>query len=490
MRSSISLLIVALLSSMIHDNSVLGDVRPSGLIADKMVLQQGRKVPIWGTADSGEKVSVRFRDQEAATVAVNGRWNVLIPSGRAGGPFPLTIIGKNTLEFQDVLVGEVWLCSGQSNMGWPVATRPNPKLLDGTENSQIRLFTVPERLSETSQEDVAGSQWQSCGPQTVGKFSAVAYYFGRDLQQSLKVPVGLIHASYGGSSIFSWINPTAMQSADLHDLRQPRLESRLYNGMVAPLRPYGLRGVIWYQGEADARSPAVYQRLFPALIHGWRAEWKQGDFPFYFVQLAPYGQIVNDPQESSWAALRKVQLRASQTVPGTGMAVITDCGHETEIHPLPKQPVGQRLALLALARTYGQQVVYSGPAFSGMTIKSGKATLIFQHVGGGLEARPMVLENVVKNARTGQSGGALHVQAANVAGAGATAVLKGFTIAGADRRFVNARAEIRGAQVVVWADEITEPAVIRYGWADYPTGNLFNKEGLPASPFEADKIAD
>ncbi len=489
MRSSISKLILALLL-LIHDGRAWGDVRPCGLITESMVLQQGRAVPIWGTADSGEKVRVRFRDQEVATVASNGRWSVLIPTGQAGGPFPLTIIGKNTLEFQDVLVGEVWLCSGQSNMGWPVATRPNSKLLEGTENSQIRLFTVPERLSETPQENVSGSLWQTCGPQTVGKFSAVAYYFGRDLQQSLKVPVGLIHASYGGSAILSWINPDAMRSADLQDLRQPRLESRLYNGMVAPVRPYGLRGVIWYQGEADASSPAVYQRLFPALIHGWRSEWKQGDFPFYFVQLAPYGPIVAEPQESSWAALRAVQLRASQTVPGTGMAVITDCGHETEIHPLPKQPVGQRLALLALARTYGQQFVYSGPAFSGMTIRAGKATLSFQHVGRGLESRPMVLENVAKNARTGRSGGALHVQSASVPGSGTIPVLKGFTIAGADGRFVNARAEILGDQVVVWADDILQPAVVRYGWADYPTGNLFNKEGLPASPFETDKITD
>lgn len=489
MRASISSLIFTLLL-LIHNDMAWGDVRPCGLITDRMVLQRERSVPLWGTADSGEKVRVRFRDQDVETVANNGRWSVLIPTGPAGGPFSLTISGQNTLEFQDVLVGEVWLCSGQSNMGWPVATRPNSKLLEGTENSQVRLFTVPERLSEMPQEDVSGSQWQTCGPQTVGKFSAVAYYFGRDLQQSLKVPVGLIHASYGGSGVLSWINPAAMQNSDLQDLRQPRLESRLDNGMVAPLRPYGLRGVIWYQGEADAHSPAAYQRLFPALIQGWRSEWKQGDFPFYFVQLAPYGPIVTEPQESSWAALRKVQLRVSQTVPGTGMAVITDCGHETEIHPLPKQPVGQRLALLALARTYGQQVVYSGPAFSGMTVRDGKATLSFQQLGRGLEARPMVLENVAKNARTGQSGGALHVQAANIGGAGATVVLKGFTIAGTDRRFVNARAEIRGQQVVVWADEITQPAMVRYGWADYPTGNLFNKDGLPASPFETDSISE
>jgi len=476
------LVILALLH--VQGAPALADVRPHALISDGMVLQQGRKVRIWGTADADEKIVVRFRDQEAATMAKAGRWAVLLKSGAPGGPFAMTIAGKNTIALKNVLVGEVWLCSGQSNMGWPYAPRPGSKELQGTENANIRLLTVPDRLKEeTPRDDLGDTRWLECGPQTMGTFSAVAYHFGRDLQQALKVPVGLIHASYGGSSATRWINPNALANTpELEAIRKRNVQPVLYNGMIAPLVSFGIRGVIWYQGEADTGDPALYRVLFPALIRGWRAEWGQGDFPFLFVQLAPYGKIVREPQLSSWAELREVQRQTSLTVPGTGMAVITDYGHETDIHPKPKQPVGERLALVARALVYDHKVVSSGPSYSTMKVAGDKVFLDFRHVGGGLEARPLVLENVVKDTRTGQTGGALHVQKEEVPGVS----LQGFTLAGEDRRFVNARAEIRGDKVVVWNAEVARPLAVRYGWADYPTGNLFNKEGLPASPFRTD----
>jgi sialate O-acetylesterase len=477
----LAFLILAALSS----SKAWAEVRPHALISEGMVLQRDRQVPIWGTADPGETIVVRFRGQEAKAVAERGRWSVRLESGAAGGPFTLTISGKNALTLSNVLVGEVWLCGGQSNMGWPFAPRPGSRELEGTGDDQLRLLTVPERLSETTRDDLPGARWLECGPATVGPFSAVAYHFARDLRKTLNVPVGLIHASYGGSSARQWINPEAIAGhPELEAIRGRPLKPVLYLGMIAPLVPYGIRGAIWYQGEADTGAPSVYRALFPALIRGWRGEWGQGDFPFLFVQLAPHGKIVREPQDSAWAELREAQRLTSLTVPGTGMAVITDCGHETRIHPEPKRPVGQRLARLARSLVYHQPIVASGPSYSAMHVQEAEIVLDFRDVGSGLVARTMVLENVVKDGRTGETGGALHVGPEEAAGK--VVPLQGFTIAGKDRRFVNARAEIRGARVVVWSPEVALPVAVLYGWTDYPTGNLFNGEGLPASPFRTD----
>jgi sialate O-acetylesterase len=332
---------------------------------------------------------------------------------------------------------------------------------------------------------MAEAHWQECSPATVGSFSAVAYYFGRDLQKDLKVPIGLIHSSYGGSSAGLWLPPeTLARTPGLDYIRARKAPPKLYNGMIAPLVPFGIRGVIWYQGEADTAMAAVYRNSFPALIHGWREMFGQGDFPFLFVQIAPYMKIVSEPQESIWAELRDAQRFASQTVPNSAMVVITDWGNELDIHVKPKLPVGQRLAMAARAVVYGEKIVYTGPSYSGMTVEGDKITLSFDHVGGGLQTRAMVLEDVSKNRQTGESGGALHVKEGDPAGTNLP--LKGFTIAGADQHFFNASAEIRGDKVVVWNAEMTHPVAVRYGWADYPTGNLFNKEGFPASPFRTD----
>ena len=521
-----TLVIVAMLAGVAF-SVARADVKPNPLIADGMVLQQGRKVPIWGTADDGEHVTVDFRGREAQTVAKEGRWSVQLESGAAGGPFTLSIEGRNKLTLKDVLVGEVWVCSGQSNMWWPFSPRPNAALLAGTENRAIRLFTVPPLMADQPQREVSEAHWLECGPDTLGPFSAVGYHFGLELQRALKVPVGLIHASYGGSPAGQWTSTRAPAGrAELKDdlerhqklvaeaapfkaeidtyqaeLARAKREGKplpprprvtapgpapgsLYNGMIAPLQPFAIRGVIWYQGEANTSNPARYRTLFPALIRSWREDWEQGDFPFLFVQIAPYGKIVHEPQESAWAELREAQLLTSMTVPQTAMAVATDLGHETQIHPQPKQPVGRRLALLARAVVYGEQIVDSGPLYTGMTIEGNKAVLSFAHVGTGLVAKTMVLVDVRKDGRSGLTGGALRVKDDGPAAAGVK--LEGFAVCGSDRRFVNAEAEIRGEQVLVGSPAVPHPIAVRYGWADYPTGNLFNREGLPASPFRTE----
>lgn len=452
-----------------------GNVKPHALISEGMVLQQKHDVNIWGTGDPGEKVVVEFRDQQVSTTADgDGKWLVHLESKEAGGPFTLRITGKNEITLKNVLVGEVWVASGQSNMGWPVATRPGSKDLAGTENPSIRLFNVPPKLADSPISDVDG-RWDECGPHSLLNFSAVAYYFSREIQATQRVPVGLIHASYGGSGIMAWtggINAT------------PARDSRLYNGMVAPLLPFRIRGVIWYQGEADVSRAGDYESLFSVLIRSWRQAWGQGDFPFLFVQLAPFKKIVNQPEDSDWAQLREAQLRTSRRVPRTGMAVITDWGHETDIHIKHKRPVGERLARIARVLVYGEELICSGPLFARMNIVGDQAQLGFDHVGNGLTAKRLVLEDMVQDPRSGEKGGALHV--AKEEKPAVQAPLQGFTIAGEDRQFLAANAALRGGVVVVSHPQVRKPVAVRYGWANYPIGNLFNSEGLPASPFRTD----
>jgi sialate O-acetylesterase len=523
--------------------SLRADIKLHALFGDNMVMQQGRQANIWGTAEAGEKVSVRFRDQEVAgTADARGHWVVQVDAKTAGGPFAMTIAGQNTIELKNVRVGEVWVCSGQSNMGWPLAPRPHDKGREGTENPSICLFTVPARSASEPMEDLvptpatanpengaaAAGRWHVCGPDSAGPFSAVAYFFGRDLQRSLGVPVGLIHASYGGSPVGQWISARAVaEDPQLQSFRESRAAaaaklaqqtermrpeidryrhevarakqegkqpppaprgmgvpttSGLYNGMIAPLLKFSIRGVIWYQGEANVGQPELYRSMFPAMIRGWRHEFGQGDFPFLFVQVAPYLKIVEEPQDSSWARLREAQLWTSLSVPNTAMTVITDWGHEVDIHPKPKQPVGERLARLARGVVYGEPIVHSGPLCTSANAERNNLVLTFTNTGSGLVARRLALEDQREDSRLGK-GGALHVAADRDE---ATVPLQGFCIAGADGRFVNAMAEIRGDTVVVSSPKVERPSDVRYGWADYPTGNLFNREGLPATPFRTD----
>jgi sialate O-acetylesterase len=481
------------------------DVKPNALISDGMVLQRGMRAPIWGTADDGEAITVRIQDREAKTVAKDGRWRVDLEELKEGGPYEMTIAGKNQLQFHNVLVGEVWIASGQSNMEWPLSLTIDPlKTVADTANPKIRLFTVPKRPSATPERDVHAS-WQECSPMTARGFSAVAYFFGRDLEKSLHVPIGLIHTSWGGTPAESWTGQPALEAepslkylaerqqqaladypkvrtryiADLQkhlanvtraeaagkDLPNPPAPpvnparnawgaSTLYNGMIAPLIPYAFRGAIWYQGESNAGRAYEYRTLLPAMIKNWRADWKEGDFPFLIVQLAPFGDPDKEPKDSEWAELREAQLLTTKTLPNTAEAVIVDVGDPFDIHPRQKEPVGGRLALAARALAYGEKVEYSGPAYENMKTEGSKIALSFSHAGGGLVAKGDALT--------------------------------GFAIAGADRKFVPAEAKFEGEQVVVWNPRVEQPVAVRYGWANYPVVNLYNQAGLPASPFRTD----
>lgn len=439
-----------------------GAATPNSLFSDGAVLQRGISVPVWGTASDGERVTVEFNGQTVSTFAKDGKWMVRLEPMPAGGPYTMTI---NGLQIKDVLVGEVWVCSGQSNMEFGLSRAANgQQAIAASADPQLRLITAARNAQTAPISDIK-SGWKVCGPDTVGNFTAVGYFFGRDLRRALGVPVGLIDSSWGGTYVQAWTSTRCIPNAS--ELRwrarknanwatSPNRPGVLYNGMIAPLIPYAIRGAIWYQGESNAGEAYAYRTMFPNMIECWREDWGQGDFPFLFVQLAPFQKIADQPQESAWAELREAQLLTSLNSPKTGMAVITDCGDPNDIHPTQKEPVGARLALAALGIAYDQPVVYSGPVYKSVKIKGSNAIVSFGSVGGGLVAK----------------GGEL----------------TGFTIAGEDRKFYNASAKIVGNTVVVSSPEVPHPMSVRYGWADCPVVNLYNKEGLPASPFRTDSF--
>lgn len=441
----------------------LGAVKLAGMFTDNAVLQRDMPIPVWGTAKDGEKVTVKFSRQTVSTKARDGKWMVRLKSAKAGGPYTMTVSGENTIELKNILVGEVWICSGQSNMEFGLVSAANGKeVIDASRDPKLRLCSVTRVCTDKPQDDVKCS-WAESTPDTTPWFSAVGYFFGRDLRKSLDVPIGLVNSSWGGSFAEAWTSPAILKARpDLNGIpaslsgQAPHIPSGLYNGMLRPLAPYAIRGAIWYQGESNAGQAYKYRELFPTMIKNWRDDWGEGDFPFFFVQLAPFEfePIGAVPKNSTWAELREAQLLTSQTFPKTGMAVITDVGDATNIHPTRKQPVGERLSLLARATVYGQKIEYSGPVYKSMQVRDDSAILSFDHVGGGLVAQ----------------GGPL----------------KGFAISGADGKFVWAHASIVGDRVVVSSPRVSNPVAVRYGWANCPDVNLFNAEGLPATPFRTD----
>lgn len=481
------------------------DVTLPALIADNMVLQQRSTAALWGWAAAGEAVTVTVGWQSApvtTTADAQGSWLVRVPTAKAGGPYTLTVRGQNELTVRNVMLGEVWLCGGQSNMNFTVA-RVKSTFKTGVPNAAeviplaqypaIRQFTVAQKVADTPLRDTKGS-WVVCSPATVGDFSAVAYFFAQEIHQKTQCPIGLIHSSWAGTPAESWTrqevlaqdsgfqpilaryaaglttfaaDQQAYQAAQV-EFQQARAENprtarvapvapvgngsnkspyKLYNGMIRPLIPYTLRGVIWYQGENNAERAYQYRRLFPALIASWRGEWGQPDLPFYFVQIAPH--------RSQNAEIREAQLLTMQSVPRTGMAVITDWGDSADIHPRNKQVVGHRLALWALAKDYGQKsTAYSGPIYRTMQLKNGRARLRFDHTDGGLLAQ----------------GGPL----------------REFTIAGPDSVFRPAQARVAGRTVVVWSEQVPRPVAVRFAWRAIPRPNFYNSAGLPATPFRTD----
>lgn len=451
-------------------------LRMPALFADHMVLQRERPVPVWGRTTPGDTVQVHLASHTARAVASDdSTWAAELPALPAGGPHTLTVTsGETERSFTDVLVGEVWLASGQSNMEWPVHAAQNAEQeIAAAQDDPLRLFTAAHADAAEPQWDVEGT-WAVTQPETVDDFSAVAYFFGRHLRAALDVPVGLISSNWGGTPVEAWTSASALTDLpsfrmvlDAFDAGPPSLKddvaraqdvpAALYNGMIAPLVPYALRGAIWYQGESNAHTlaqAAQYRVLFPLLIQDWRTRWNQPDLPFLFVQLANYMEPQEQPvQETPWPLLREAQTHAL-TLPHTGMAVTIDIGAADDIHPRNKQDVGTRLARTALHHTYEQDAVPSGPLFRHMEREGSTLRLYFDHVAGGLDARGGPLE--------------------------------GFAIAGADRRFVWADAQIEDSTVVVSSPAIERPVAVRYGWANNPSVNLYNAAGRPASPFRTD----
>ncbi|WP_300597475.1 sialate O-acetylesterase [Niabella sp.] len=492
-------LLVLLISSSIH-----AAVKLPAVIADHMVLQQKTTVALWGWANAGERITIQCswnRQPVTVTAGTNGSWITHVKTVAAGGPYTIRFKGTNTIEIQDVLLGEVWLCSGQSNMEFPLAKQKAWRTgVTGYEQEvakasdpRLRLFTVQQEVAGTPQPDVQGN-WAATIPETAATFSAVAYYFGKEIREATGIPVGLIHSSWGGTPAESWTRKEVLDtSRELHhildryetavktypedlakyqqDLDQWRKDSaahtqglrkkparplepeqnsksptKLYNAMIHPLIPFTLKGVIWYQGESNSGRAYQYRQLFPAMIRSWRAEWK-ADFPFYFVQIAPHYQ--QSPE------IREAQLLTYKTVPGTGMAVITDAGDSLDIHPRNKAVVGHRLALWALAKNYGKKnSVCSGPLYQSAKQEGNKMRIRFAFADDGLVAKE--------------------------------GALTGFAIAGADQQFVPATAVIEGNSVVVTSDAVAQPVAVRFGWSNVPHAVLFNKAGLPASPFRTD----
>jgi sialate O-acetylesterase len=482
------------------------EVRLPSLISDHMVLERDAPVRIYGWAEAGEAVRVRLAGQSAsATADAAGRWEVWLGPLAAGGPYELSVAGRNSLTVRDVMVGEVWVASGQSNMVWPVErSRDADKEAAAANYPGIRLFKVALKVADQPAEDVEGA-WQICSPETVKGFSAVGYFFARHLHQKLGLPVGVIQSAWGGTPAQAWTSRVTLISEPTlqtylvewnrvlvnwpearrryearlrrweQEAAQAKQEGRqppakpgapmgpghphtpagLYNAMIAPLTPYAIRGAIWYQGESNANNYAyLYRTLFEAMIRDWRQAWGQGDFPFLFVQLANYAKA---PPNGAWSLVQEAQLKTLE-LRNTAMAVIIDIGEAEDIHPKNKQDVGLRLALAARALVYGEKLVYSGPVFRQATREGSRLRLWFDHVGGGLRAR----------------GG----------------VLKEFVLAGPDRVFHRAEAQIEGDTVVVSSSAVAEPAAVRYAWADNPECTLFNAEGLPASPFRSDAWPD
>jgi len=488
--------------------ALLGEVVLPSVFGSHMVLQRGKPLTVWGTADAGEKVSVEIAGRRVKALAdARGEWSVTLPEMVAGGPHTLTVAGENRIELEDVFVGEVWIGSGQSNMQWSVAaSKDAAKERAAANHPRVRLFLVPNVLSGLPNRDVK-ARWTECGPGTISPFSAVLYFFGRHLHRELDVPVGLIASAWGGSRIEPWTPPPGFAGVEelesiRDDVRTRQLEyldavgtriralptpradlaawlplakaaaardqvlpaapafgwpphplagwptaTSMFNAMIHPLVPFAVRGAIWYQGESNLGEGMLYAHKTRALVEGWRKVWGDDALSFYWAQLAPFnygGDGRRLPQ--IWEA-----QQAATSIPRTGMAVITDIGNLGDIHPRNKQEVGRRLALIALAKDYGRDIVHSGPIYRSMRIEGRRVRVSFDHTGSGLSSRD------------GEP-------------------LSRFEIAGGGE-FVPGQAVIDGDTVVVWSDRVAAPTAVRFAWDQLSEPNLQNHEGLQACPF-------
>jgi len=501
-----------LLSVVLSRTVAWADVSLAPLFRDGAVLQRDRIVPVWGKGAPGEKVTVSFAPQRReATTGPDGHWRVLLdalPTNSVGAD--LVVSGQNTIVVRDVVVGEVWLCSGQSNMQFPVSrTMDAAREIAAARYPLIRHIQIERVGADDPADTVPTTGWQRATPEYVGAFTAVGYFFARDLFQKLGVPIGLIHSSWGGTPVEAWMSPAALasdpafrvvderwaqtlaefparqnafeaelaawtsaeaaanakgkaaQAAFVAKNPQPRAPRgpndpwtprRLFNGMINPLLPYALRGAIWYQGESNVGRAGEYQALFRAMITAWRAHFGQGDFPFYWVNLANFNQP-NDSSGTSWAVLRDAQTR-TLALPNTGQAIAIDIGDANDIHPTNKQEVGRRLALLARVRTYELTGDDSGPVYAGIRREGPALRVLFKEASGGLIAHGKPVQSL--------------------------------QLAGADRVYHPATGRIDRDTLIVSASAVREPVAVRYAWGNAPEANLYNGAGLPAVPFRSD----
>lgn len=502
----VSKVIIYLFVLLIFAGVASAQVKLPALFSDNMVLQRDTSCAVWGWAEAGETITISICHNTVITKAdPNGKWMTKLPALKAGGPFTMIVKGKETITIENVLIGDVWICGGQSNMEFQVADVFNrDKEIANAKYPAIRSINIPNKTSGKPKDDVV-AKWSVCSPDTVAGFTAVGYFFAREIHTEINIPIGLIDSDWGGTRIEPWTPPVGFAMVDslktisdeielagmlyrtqvkksledienwlpaarkavanntalpqapefpkhqLDDYWQP---TGMYNAMIAPLVPYGIKGALWYQGEANLGEGMVYYEKTKALIGGWRKVFGQGDFPFYFAQLAPYNYGSNNPNDpyrlpEIWEAQVK-----SLEIPNTGMAVTTDLvDNIRDIHPKNKQDVGKRLALWALAKTYGQEgIIYSGPLYKSAKVDNGKIVISFDHVAKGL------------------------------------ATLDGkepshFEIAGADGKYVEAKAVLYGNSIIVSSDKVAVPVSARYGWHQEAMGNLCNSEKLPASPF-------
>lgn len=510
--------------SLFISTALYAEVKPSTLFTDHMVLQRNIAIPVWGTADAGEKITVTLNNSSITTTTDTfGKWMLKLPKQKAGGPYKLEIKGFNALTISDVYIGEVWLCSGQSNMDMTVAKED--RYWCGVQNEaeevananypQIRVFDVDFTPTNIVQSNAIG-KWEICSPRTVGHLSAVAYFFAREMYRKYKVPVGLLTSAYGASTAETWISKQALEAhPDLKSLLEkytkkwdkftadstvsmaeyreqlakyngdlaaaqasssdvnakktkvprnlnPELDQHnpyvCYNGMIAPLIPYAIKGALWYQGESNGPTANQYREIMETLVADWRTRWRQGNFPFLYVQLANYGKPMTEPvKDEALMTVREAQVQ-NLSIPNTGMAVaIENAGdNPTNIHPKNKQAIGYRLGLIARAKVYGEKVEYSGPMFKNYKIEGNKIRLYFTHTGKGL---------VAKDGK-----------------------LTGFAICGEDKKWVWADARIDGKTIIVLSPEITKPIAVRYCWGTNPPASLSNKEGLWTPNFRTDNF--
>ena len=460
------------------------ELKLAGIFNHNMVLQRNSEVAIWGMAEAKAEVKLKVswsKKVQTVLAGADGKWKMMVKTPKAGENYSLNVTsGSSKVTIENIGSGEVWICSGQSNMQWKMRGFGVDQFKEDVQKSnkpKIRFCTIQQRIGLVEQDDLPQVRWNVCNPKSVLGFSAVGYFFGSKLHEELNVPIGLISCNWGGSAIEGWISSDILReemseySQKTKNYKEWQKKSEtytnrgkpkglnqsspavLYNGMLKPLISFGIKGVVWYQGESNVDAPAQYAKLFPLMIEDWRKQWGRGDFPFYYVQIAPW---VYKQNPISAAYLREAQLKALSTS-NTGMVVTMDVGDVGNIHPKRKKPVGERLARLALAKDYGKSdLVYSGPIYTSSEIQGGTTELSFDHVGGGLVSSD------------GKE-------------------LTHFTVAGENKEFEQATAVIKNGKILVSSDKVKKPKAVRFAWGSGDEPNLMNKEGLPASSFRTDE---